>query len=148
MASKVVHHVTFGPEALSTVLWAFEGAVVVVHPHVDGQVVPVVEGFPTCRHSADEFCPRLMVGQVSLEVLLGAEFFPTGGVSALEYLRFLVGGVYRDQTLSILALEALSGHLFVAEELIAIAGARVFVRALSFLDRLSFSEISLSPNAQ
>ena len=45
-------------------------------------------------------------------------------------------------------MEALSGHLLVAEELIAIAVARVFVRALSFLDRLSLSEISLSPNAQ
>ena len=89
-----------------------------------------------------------MVGQVSLEVLWGAEFFPTGGVSALEYLRFLANGIYRDQTLSVLAMEALSGHLLVAEELIAIAVARVFVRALSFLDRLSFSEISLSPNAQ
>ena len=69
MASEVVHHVSFGPEALSTVLWAFEGAVVVVHPHMNGQVVPVVEGFSTCWHSADEFCPRLMVGQVGLEIL-------------------------------------------------------------------------------
>ena len=69
MASEVVHHVTFGPEALSTVLWALEGAVVVVHPHVDGQVMSVVKGFPTGWHSADEFRPRLMVSQVGLEVL-------------------------------------------------------------------------------
>ena len=65
----MVHHIALGPEALPTVLRAVEGAIVVVHPHVDGQVVPVVERFLTSWHSADKFCPRLMVGQVGLEVL-------------------------------------------------------------------------------
>ena len=69
MAYEVVHHVAFGPEALSAVLRAVKGTVVVVHPHVDGQVVPVVERFLTGWHSADKLCSRLMVGQVSLEVL-------------------------------------------------------------------------------
>ena len=146
MASEVVHHVAFRPEALSAVLRAVKGTVVVVHPHVDGQVVPVVERFFTCWHSADEFCPRLMVSQVGLEVLLGAKFLTTGGVCALVNLRFVVGGRYRDQTLPILAMEALSGHLSVVKELIA--GARVLVRALSFLGSLSLSEICLSADTQ
>ena len=142
----MVHHVSFGTEALSAVLRAVEGAVVVVHPHVDGQVMPVVEWFLTCWHSADEFRPRLMVSQVGFEVLWGAKFLPTGGVGALVNLRFAVGGINRDQTLPVLALEALSGHLSVVEELIA--GARVLVRALSFLGSLSLSEICLSADTQ
>ena len=69
MASEVVHHVALGAEALPTVLRTIERAVVVVYPHVNGQVVPVVERFLTGWHSADKLCSRLMVGQVSLEVL-------------------------------------------------------------------------------
>ena len=41
----MVHHVAFGAEALATVLRASEGAVVVVHAHMHGQIVPVVERF-------------------------------------------------------------------------------------------------------
>ena len=47
MASKVVHHVSFRPEALSAVLGALKGAEVVVHAHVNGQIVSIVEGLAT-----------------------------------------------------------------------------------------------------
>ena len=42
MASKMVHHVAFGAEALAALLGAVEGPVVVVHPHMDGQIVSIV----------------------------------------------------------------------------------------------------------
>ena len=45
VASKVVHHVALGAEALAAALRALERPVVVVDPHVHLQVVPVVERF-------------------------------------------------------------------------------------------------------
>lgn len=70
VAPEMVHHVTLGAEALAACLGAVERPVVIVHSHMDGQVVPVVEGLLAVRHRADEICPRLMVCKVSLKVLL------------------------------------------------------------------------------
>ena len=57
MTSEVVHHVALRPEALPAVLWALERPVVVVHAHVHGKVVPVVERLATGGHWADKICP-------------------------------------------------------------------------------------------
>jgi len=69
MASEMVHHVALGAETLPAVLRALEGTVVVVHTHMNRQVMPVVERFFAGRNSADEVGTRLVVGQVSLEEL-------------------------------------------------------------------------------
>ena len=68
MTSEVVHHVALRPEALPAVLWALERPVVVVHAHVHGKVVPVVERLATGGHWADKICPKLVIGQVGLQV--------------------------------------------------------------------------------
>lgn len=104
MASEVVHHVALSAEALAAVLGAIERPVVVVYAHVDRQVVPVVERLLAGGHSADEVCPRLMVSEMSFEVLAGAEFLGASAECALEYLRDF-------HNLAVLAAETLAGKL-------------------------------------
>lgn len=84
MTSEVVHHVAFSAEALAAVLGAVEGPVVVVYPHVDGQIMPIVEGLLAGGHSAYKICSRLMVCKVSLEILTGPKFLRAGAESAAE----------------------------------------------------------------
>ena len=105
MASEMVHHVAFGAEALAALLGAVEGPVVVVHPHMDGQIVSIVEALLTIGHRADEIGPRLVVCKVSLKVLAGSKFLRAGAECALEALLDF-------DNLAILASEALtSGSL-------------------------------------
>jgi hypothetical protein len=86
MTPEVVHHVALGAETLSAVLGALERAVVVVHTHVDGQVMPVVKGFLARGHSADKVSARLVVGQVSLEELQAPKLLLAGFIAAPEHL--------------------------------------------------------------
>ena len=65
----MVHHVTFGAEGLPAVLGAVKRPVVVVHSHVDCQVVPVVKALSTVRDRANENCTRLVIGKVRLQIL-------------------------------------------------------------------------------
>jgi hypothetical protein len=82
----MVHHVALGAEALTAILWAVEGAMVVVHAHVHRKVVPVVKGLATGRDRAHIICSRHMVCHVRPEVLLRVEFFLTLAMSALKHL--------------------------------------------------------------
>ena len=45
MASFVVPHVSLGPEALPAALRALEGALIVMDPHMDAQILFLTEGF-------------------------------------------------------------------------------------------------------
>lgn len=40
----MVHHISFCPEALATVLGTLEWTIVVMNSHMDRQIVPIVEG--------------------------------------------------------------------------------------------------------
>ena len=66
----MVHHVAFCSETLSAFLGALEGANILVHAHMYGQIVSVAERFLAGGHGADEICPGLMVGQMGSKVLL------------------------------------------------------------------------------
>eukprot|EP00353_Schmidingerella_taraikaensis_P007191 CAMPEP_0185580450 /NCGR_PEP_ID=MMETSP0434-20130131/16558_1 /TAXON_ID=626734 ORGANISM="Favella taraikaensis, Strain Fe Narragansett Bay" /NCGR_SAMPLE_ID=MMETSP0434 /ASSEMBLY_ACC=CAM_ASM_000379 /LENGTH=108 /DNA_ID=CAMNT_0028198719 /DNA_START=1025 /DNA_END=1351 /DNA_ORIENTATION=- len=103
MASEVVHHVSLCAETLSAVLGAREGSVVVVHAHVHGQVVSIVEGLPAGGHRAYKVGPQLVVCQMSLQVASGAKLFLARLEGALEDLPCVLLLV-----LSALAAEALS----------------------------------------
>ena len=52
VATFVVSHVTFGPETLSTTLWAFEGSLIGMDSHVNAKILLLTEGFPTSREGA------------------------------------------------------------------------------------------------
>ena len=99
----MVHHVAFGAEALATVLRASEGAVVVVHAHVHRQIVAIVERFSAGGHWADEICPQLVVGQVSLQM-----------ASRLELLIAALKGALKD----LARLLLLAGRPLAAESLV------------------------------
>ena len=45
MASFVVPHISLGPEALPAALRALEGALIVMDPHMDAQILFLTEGF-------------------------------------------------------------------------------------------------------
>lgn len=109
MAPEVVHHVTLGSEALTAVLRAVERPVVVVHPHVDRKIVSVVEVLLAFGHRANKLCSRLVVCQMSLQVLTRLEFLRTVSEGALEDLWLTLGRAKRDslRNLAILAPESL-----------------------------------------
>ena len=59
---KVVHHVTFGAEALPAVLGAVKRPVVVVHSDMNRKIMPIVEALSAACDWANENCSRLVVG--------------------------------------------------------------------------------------
>ena len=52
VATLVVSHVAFGPETLSTALWALEGPLVNMDPHVNAKILLFTEGFSTSWEGA------------------------------------------------------------------------------------------------
>lgn len=118
VASEVVHHVTFGAEALATGLRALKGAMVIVHAHMHLQVVPVVERFTARRHTAEEIRLALVVCQVSLELLMVAELLLAALKGALEG-HFYSRWVY---SVAMLASEALFGLLELKDVLSGVVG--------------------------
>lgn len=82
----MVHHISLGAETLPAALRALEGSMVVVHPHVNRQVMSVVERFFAGGHSANKVSPRLVVGKVNLQELRTSELFLAGLVAALKDL--------------------------------------------------------------
>jgi hypothetical protein len=86
VSSKVVHHVTFGAEALAAFLGAVEWPVIIVYAHMYRQIVPVVEGLLAVWLRADKIGPRLMVCKVCLEILTGLELLRASPKSAFEDL--------------------------------------------------------------
>ena len=90
MSSEVVHHVTLGAEAFAAVLRAVERALIIVQPHVDHQVVSVVEALFAIRFTADKLGLREMVSHVRLQILSGAEQLPTVFKGAFEDLLTLM----------------------------------------------------------
>lgn len=62
VAPKVVHHVSFGAEALPTILGAVKRPVVVVHSDMNRKIMPIVEALSAACDWADENCSRLVVG--------------------------------------------------------------------------------------
>jgi len=70
---------------------------------MDREVVPVVEGFLAGGHRANEIGLRVVVGQVSLEVLARAELLVTGAVSAFMH----TWGFFLDEVRSVLEAESL-----------------------------------------
>ena len=89
VASKMVHHVAFGPKALPTPLRAVKGPLVVVYAHMDEQIVPIIKRFLTGRHSAYKFGLRLMIGEVCLEALFARKLFCAGSKITQKDLRRL-----------------------------------------------------------
>ena len=45
----MISHVAFGPEALSTPLWALEGPLIGMNPHVDSEILLLTECFTATR---------------------------------------------------------------------------------------------------
>ena len=45
----MISHVAFGPEALSTPLWALEGPLISMNPHVDSEILLLTECFTATR---------------------------------------------------------------------------------------------------
>lgn len=82
----MVHHISLGAETLPAALRALEGSMVVVHPHVNRQVMSVVERFFAGGHSANKVSPRLVVGKVGLQELRTSELFLAGLVATLKDL--------------------------------------------------------------
>lgn len=66
VAPEVVHHITLGSEAFTTVLRAVKRPVIVMHPHVDRKIVAIIEALLAIGLWAKELCSRLMVRQVCL----------------------------------------------------------------------------------
>lgn len=109
MPPEVVHHVTLGSEALTAVLRAVKRPVVIVHPHVDRKIVSIVEVLLAFGHRANKLCSRLVVCQMSLQILTRLEFLRTVTKGALEDLCLPQTRAKRDslRNLAILAPEAL-----------------------------------------
>ena len=105
----MVHHVTLGSEALTAVLRAVERPVVVVHSHVDRKIVSIVEVLLAFGHRANKLCSRLVVCQMSLQVLARLEFLRTIAKRAPEDLCLRLGRAKRDslRNLAIITSEAL-----------------------------------------
>ena len=49
VASFMISHVAFGPEALSTPLWALEGPLISMNPHMDSEILLLTECFTATR---------------------------------------------------------------------------------------------------
>ena len=92
VAPQVIHHVAFGPEALAAVLRTVKGPLVIVQPHVNHQVVPIVEAFSAFGLSADELGFRKVVGHVSVKILSPAENLATVLIGTRENLARLHHG--------------------------------------------------------
>lgn len=86
VASKMVHHVSFGAEGLAAVLRALKWSEVVVNPHVYRQIVAIIEGLATGLNGTDEFCPALVIGQMSFQELLISKLFLAPRIVAHKYL--------------------------------------------------------------
>ena len=71
----MIHHIAFGAETLAAGLGALERPSIVVHAQVYRQIVPIVERFAAGDDWTDKICPKLVVGQVGLEVSNRAKFF-------------------------------------------------------------------------
>ena len=82
----MVYHVTLCTEALSTLLGALKRSRVVVNPHVNRQIMAIVELLLTCLDRAENVLSGKVVGHVGLHVLLLPEFFCTAFVRTLEEL--------------------------------------------------------------
>lgn len=100
----MVYHVALGTEAFTTLLGALERTRIVVHPHVDRQIMMIVELFFTSRNGAENVLSRQMVCHVGLHILLLPEFFCAIFVRASKQLcrswlaictfKQLVGSIY------------------------------------------------------
>ena len=84
----MVHHVSFCPEALATVLGTLEWTIVVMNSHMDRQIVPIVEGLLARLDRAYENWAGFVISEVGLEILAWSKLFVTAFEGAL--IDFLV----------------------------------------------------------
>lgn len=127
MAPQVVHHVSLGSEALPTVLRAVEWPVIVVHAHMDRKIVSIIETLLAIRHRAEELCSRLVVCQMSFQVLTRPKFLSTAAIGALEDFWIALGLAERDSLgySAVFATEALARSTLGAK----IGGQSVFIES-------------------
>ena len=84
MASEVINHISFGPEALATLLGTLERPLVIMDPHMNVQNMAIVELFTAALDWADDILSCVVVRHMSFHVLQLLECFSTARVSTLN----------------------------------------------------------------
>ena len=106
----MINHISFGPEALATLLRALIGPLVIMNPHMNVQNVAIVEPFATGLDWADNVLSSVVVRHMGFHVLELLKCLCTARIGALELL---------DRGwLAICALEELAPFLIVLYQLI------------------------------
>ena len=106
----MINHISFGPEALATLLRALIGPRVIMNPHMNVQNVAIVEPFAARLDWADNILSRVVVRHMGFHVLELLKCLCAARIGAFEWL-------YRGW-LAICALEELAPFLIVLYKLI------------------------------